>query len=321
VSGTSPCKNCGIAVEIDDPSKIEWMQSLGRTIRFKDGGEMMRDEERRYAFVTCPDCQKLHDQAVRLASDHPRVRQQLVSRYYAIIAIENTLFALEALDVKPKGFEIVFSTDARMLAATRLLGSHGDVRFSALWVPYVLAYDQSKRPWAEKRWGHLSDEKRVVLSADYVELLRGIAEKPQAFPPPAGGPRGCLMCGVGTVTALPSVQKVGGAWRGPYRAAPGTLGAGRTVSSKMIEGFLCPRCERASEAAGAIGHGAMEISILNFIGSARSPLWGDEELGGIAAWCALPAGTPPNDLPWSHMDTEPLKAKLSRRGRVLSRVS
>jgi hypothetical protein len=251
VSGTSPCKNCGIAVEVEDESKREWMLSLGRTIRFKDGSERIDDRERRIAFAVCADCQKLHEQAVKIVTAHPAVRQQLGSRYYAIQAVANTLFALDALEVKPTGVTIVFSSDARMLAATRLLGAHGEIRFSSLWVPIIHQFDQFKRPWAETRWGHLSDEQRTMLSADYVEVLRGIAEKPQAFPPPAGGPRGCLMCGVGTVTALPSVQRAGGAWRGPFRAAPGTLGAGRTVSGKMIEGYLCPRCERAAAAAGS----------------------------------------------------------------------
>jgi hypothetical protein len=65
----------------------------------------------------------------------------------------------------------------------------------------------------------------------------------------------------------------------------------------------------------------MERSLLDFIGSARSPLWGDEELGGIAAWCALPGPRVPNTEAWEHMDVAPLKAKLSKKARVLTRVS
>jgi hypothetical protein len=124
---------------------------------------------------------------------------------------------------------------------------------------------------------------------------------PRRVAPPSDGADACLLCGVGWV----EVEHGEGddVWGELRRCQPGTVG-GRPRPESVV-GYTCPRCTEAIEEVGVIGRSAMELAIVQYTGA--KPSVREFEIGGLRAWAALPAGTPPGREPWAHEDLATIK--------------
>lgn len=282
--GALPCLGCGVAVP--RASAVEQVVSYGvRAGRATaDVCEMTR----------CPDCARTLARAETILAEHDRVRRVIGSRVIAVYRVESTLLALDALGVKDSQVDVLTSTDSALRLAIEHLAVIGAVaRWSSRFAP-IRDRSADPRTCAPKRWAHISDDIGQGLRDRYGALLRARTETPVPVPPPEDGAPACLLCGVGTITVLPS--KAEDAWGRPWSATPSTLG-GR--GSRPVRGHLCPSCTPAAENVGALGPTATERALIHYLGVTISPMQ-SFGIAGLRAWAGLPAGTPPNETPWDH---------------------
>lgn len=156
----------------------------------------------------------------------------------------------------------------------------------------------------------------------YGALLAERVQVPHPTRPPGDGPRGCLLCGVAAVLALP--REARDAWR-PVSASASALGA---ASGSRLHGHLCPACSTAVDAAGALGPTALEGALFAHLApdaAARLGPYSTVEVVGVRGWGAFVAdahraGRPtpaPNATPWAHAgDLAALTAALCRAAGV-----
>jgi hypothetical protein len=249
----------------------------------------------------CPTCAARLAQARSLAHEHSRVAYAIGSESIAVHRIVSALDALAAL--------ASLSPDAHRLGAVE---SDGDLRtllanvasagamacWGSRFAP-VLMRGADPASAAVAPWGHLTDENAGLLRDAAARLLRAQVEArtaPRAYAPPlladddeTPTPRGCLLCGVGSVlshrpdvwaVAAPPPSSIGG--RGPER----------------VRGYLCPPCADAVAEEGAIGPTAMERALLAHLGVPSGRL-SAYDLVGLEGWAARPRSV--NEKPWAHL--------------------
>lgn len=235
----------------------------------------------------CAGCREAHDRAGSLLDAHPRVQTQMGSRSVGMHRVEAALNALDAMKR-----DLPIHTDASL----RLLVEHMTAvgvatRWAARYSP-VRAKEARDAEAASQPWGHLTEWQWQDLRKAFAGLLNARVERPLPYSSPIGG--GCMLCGVETVSALPS--QAAGLWT-PATASPTALG-GRP-SPELLAGYLCPTCERAHEEIGAIGPTTMERSIMLHFDVRRRSLTATE-LVGLVGWLATGLDEP-NERAWQHV--------------------
>ena len=157
------------------------------------------------------------------------------------------------------------------------------------------------------RFSHVTVERSAAVRAAYAAVLRERVRRdapPVLVSPPAGGPRACLLCGQGAVQ-VPAVAADVPVW---FRRAltPSSLG-GRGPAA--IEGWVCPSCDAAIEAEGAVGPTALVNALTRSLDPALAQRvrQADAEgaLRGLVGWAVT--GQPPNERPWQHADLSGLE--------------
>ncbi|WP_353828217.1 hypothetical protein [Agromyces sp. SYSU T0242] len=278
------CYACGCAVPpphgalVDVEGMPEWVVAL--------------DDPRPRAGKTttmtrCARCEQAHERAATLLDEHPRVKAQMGSRSIGLHRVEAALNALDAI-----GRDTPLHTDASL----RLLVEHMTplgvaVRWASQFTP-VWTKEARDDVAASQPWEHVTTWQREDLRKAFAGLLNARVERPLPYGPPTGG--GCMLCGVETVSALPS--QAAGLWT-PATVDPSAIGGRR--SPERVAGYLCPTCDRARSEVGSLGPTAMERSVMLHFALRRRSMT-PTELVGLRGW--LVSGVDePNERPWEHI--------------------
>lgn len=287
--GSLACMACGVAVNTREAAQagvgVEVVTAMGRV------NNISRRVDNILLFETelthCAECAAISARAVTLLGMHPRVRAEIGSLSIALDRVEGALLALDVIGQPAP----TISTDNELrLLVEHLLPVGSTLRWSRRF-SQVLTGDVGT--CSSSRWAHVTEGQRQETHDDVDEYQRVRDEKPELFGPPAGGLRGCLLCGVGAVLAMPS--RSGEVWTAE-NVSTGVLG-GR-LSAERVDGYTCPTCSRAVDEAGSLGATAMERSIVLHLGVQRLSMT-VPKLVGLIGWAAL--GGEPNDESWSHL--------------------
>ena len=319
-SGTVPCEACGLAVSETRAEGVEPLEITVGKIRtgfdFEDGSPREVPNMVQAPVGRCPLCAQIHAAAVDLVAANWLVRSAIGDPSIAVYRVELALYALDAIGVvRPEVIDAMTGTSGALARTVEAMARPGA---RAMWTT-VARQRRGKNalsmPPCSTRWEHVDGATRRALNEAFVQLHVARTEKPVpvAAIDDDGRPTGCGMCGIGSVMALPS--QASRAWA-QIMTDPEAVGA--PSSPDPIDLLLCPRCDRAVDQAHAVGPSAMRVSILDLLGADFGPRWDDiaPQFSAIG-WAGLPAGTPPNDEPWGHIDLGPLRDELARLGKPI----
>lgn len=295
-AGRLACPSCGISVPTEGAS--------GQRVTATD--TRASEHVTRAEFQRCPTCQARHDLAQHVGR-FPAMRARLGNR-----AGDTLAAALDALAAahQPVPTEEWLTrtthlshTHAATLDLTRTLGRLGPgIQWQQAGLP-----DRAAR----HAWSHVTGEQRQDVLDARARLMRlqvAAQEPPHRLAPPQPS-AACLMCGVGHVEVpAQKVVRVGGDDAARHQvwtsrsASPQTLG-GRP-GPNALRGHVCPDCDEAVTAAGAIGHSAMVRAFrLHLLAVGREQdaagFRDPDEVSGVVGWAALP-GRSPGREPWAH---------------------
>ncbi|MGR0219517.1 hypothetical protein [Agromyces sp. ZXT2-6] len=253
---------------------------------------------RTITLTRCDRCRKVHDRAATRLDAYPRVQAHMGSRSIGLHRVEAALNALDAIRR-----DLPIHTDGSLrLLIEHMTATGVAARWASRFSP-VRTKDARDAEAASQPWGHLTDWQWTDLRKAFAGLLNARVERPLRYGPPIGG--GCMLCGVGTISALPS--QAAGLWT-PATASPTAIG-GRPTPERLAS-YLCPTCERAREEIGAIGPTTMERSIMLHLDVRRRSLTATE-LVGLVGWLASGVDEP-NARAWQHVpNIESLANELS----------
>lgn len=307
-----PCRDCGALVAAGEgPIETVTATERERVLPVRSSEPVIRTEEIlpfEIQLSQCSRCRARNRAAADLVDEYPSLSRSLGDRWYATLAFEAMLLVPDVIGMDWRSIVKGGQKSVRVaMAHFRPLG--GAARWSSLVTP-VIRHDATQP--TRTRWRHLSEELVDRFRDAYGEMLADLTDGPRIVPPPEGNEfrtalRGCLLCGVGTATAMRNQASF--VW-GPLRGAdPGLLGGQRLPHD--IYGYLCPTCARAVASVGpGIGPTGMEKALFAFLEIAPPELAEDKvaefgrttvQVSHLRAWCALPAGTPPNVTPWAHV--------------------
>jgi hypothetical protein len=291
--GALACRECGD--EVRHPKTVEIEHPTGRVVVI---GRDIEHEEHGWfevKFSRCPECVVRRAAATRLLALFPRIRRSLGSKSYALDAIDAALIVLDALKVKPKEVARLLSTERDVrLALAHLAKAGAAARWSTYFLPIIQrhARDDSR---SAKRWAALSSSEAQDLRDAHAAFLAARLERPGVVPVPddADVP-GCLLCGVGSITASPSAWQPWGELRRVRRRLVGGRG-----QPEHVYGYLCPTCTPAATTAGSVGMTALELALFAFL-NVRPRVIG-AQLVGVKAFAGMPVDTRANAKPWAHV--------------------
>ena len=296
------CASCGIAVQ--GPFAREEVDEIV--------AQLGRQSEFRRVLVRCRTCTEVRGKAEALLREHPVERARIGSLSIGTHRLECALDALDALSAPPEQIAKLTTTSADIRSLIAYLAVPGG---TARWAAHVMLLRPRQSASAE-RWEHLSDADRAELREALAALLRARVEAPRPYVCPSDtGFSGCLLCGVGTVLALPSTAEHG-LW---VEMSADSASLGGPARPDSIDGYVCLNCDAAIDSAGAVGQTAMTLSVLRLLGVPPGLKYFDD-LAGVVGWAAM-SGAPPNVKPWEHLDLSELReaaAKLT--ARPLTRV-
>lgn len=179
-------------------------------------------------------------------------------------------------------------------------------------------------PWADPQapsrdlcsphpWAHVSLGKRARIREAYLLAIRSrvrTGAPALRLPPPWG--QACQFCGVGSVLMAPlEVVRRGGResamhaiWR-RVLAQPTSFGG---HGPDFVDGFLCPPCSDAADAAGAVGVRARSRAFEHYVRDNRTTVEAERVRSmldhydqiKLPGWGALGTRTP-NPEPWAHI--------------------
>jgi len=293
--GRLACLACGVGV----PGPHDVVTSFHSTERLRLVSERM---------TRCLACAANETTAEAILAEHPAVERSIGGHSVAVYRVASALDALAALHshgVRTLPLSMLTEDDraVKMLIAL-LLPVGAAARWSSRFAP-VLAKDATRGTAVLRPWGHLDAPVVQALRDGYAALLRARVTRPRPIPPPADGPRGCLLCGVATVRAMPSAD----VWT-PVKVNVAALGG--QPRPEPLPGYLCPPCSHAADEAGGIGPTAMERSLLDHLGVGRSLAATD--LVGVIGWCADPKHPEPSQTPWEHLGDQTALVEAIRYG-------
>ncbi|MBF4591267.1 hypothetical protein [Curtobacterium sp. VKM Ac-1395] len=307
-----PCRDCGMLVSPPDgPVEVLTATERERAFPVSGGAPYVRVETIQpfeVQVTQCARCRTRNAAAADLVDDYPSLARSLGDRWYATLAFEAMLLVPEVAGMDwrsvVKGGQKSVRTAMRHF---RPLG--GTARWSSAITP-TIRHDAHKPTGA--RWRHVSNDVIESFRKAYGEMLADLTDGPRLVGPPEGtefrtAMRGCLLCGVGAVSAMRN--QVEYVW-GPLRAADSGLLGGRRRPDDLY-GYLCPRCSHAVASIGpGIGPTGMEKALFAFLEvqppvlpAGHTPKFGQTtvQLENLRAWCTLPTGTGPNVTPWAHV--------------------
>lgn len=312
-AGTVPCEACGLAVH---ESRAVGVEPLAVTLGMVRGVGVSGEREMFPDTIDmpvgrCEVCEQIHRSAEGMLLGNWQVQRAIGGKEVALWRIELALYALDALGVTdPRLIDKYTGSAGALLKTIEALAVAGG---QALWVTAARTrrgQQALSQPPSPQRWAHVSPATRRALNEARVSMYVAANAKPVSIEArdQDGRPTGCMLCGVGAVTALPS--EADQVWV-EMMTDPETIGA--QPSPDPIEGVLCPRCDAAVDKAHGIGGSAMRISVLDFLGADYGPRWDDlaPDFDAIG-WAALPSGTRPNVAPWEHIDLGPLREAVAR---------
>lgn len=316
--GTLPCMACGIAVSAVQPERVETLEILLGVAKGgyrEDGYEIAYQNSFEAEVTRCDHCWQIYTSAIDMLSANPDVRRAIGSPEIALYRLDLALGALDALGVTDP--RVIDKNTGSSRELRRLIEHMAPAGGLARWTRHAKAAGAKKAldtaPNAE-RWGHLTTDERTALNAGRVAMFRERNEKPKpvGVTDDYGRPLGCMLCGVAEVAVMPS--QVLRAWRA-MEADSETIGG--PIKPDPIEGVVCPRCDRAIDAARGVGQSAMRASILDYLGANFGPRWQAAAPDfGVVAWGAL-RGVKPNERPWDHIDLAPLREEFAASGQPL----
>lgn len=288
--GTLPCRTCGVAVRDGDGVQAEPI--IAR--RYGFDGRLIAEEEQ--AAVHCAAC----------AAVEAEVRPLMVRYMLAGAQRDRVAGVLHAFDLLG-GPEIAFTDGDDFVALLEQpLGIDNPAPFGAVAELVGFAGAAKIRACATERFGHVDPALRRSLREAAARWMRQRLERPAPIAPPRSSAlRGCVMCGVGTVVALPSRSHE--AWSETYVSAS-ALGAGNGAAG-AVDGFTCPACTAAIASTDGPGVAALEAAVLAFVGYERRSLT-PPTIHGLRGW-ALVEGARPNARPWGHVDLAGLRRSLA----------
>ncbi|MGR2751492.1 hypothetical protein [Agromyces arachidis] len=281
-SGDLACLACGQTVAPPHPERVDF-----------DGWHwaVLDDPRPRtphtVSLTRCDHCREVHERAASLLDAYPRVQAQMGSRSVGMHRVEA---ALNALDAIGRGMPIHTDGSLRLLVE-HMTAAGVAVRWAARYSP-VRTKDAHEGEAASQPWGHVTEWQWHDLRKAFAGLLNARVERPLPYSSPIGG--GCMLCGVETVSALPS--QAAGLWT-PATASPTAIGG--PPRPERLGGYLCPTCQQAREEIGAIGPTTMERSIMLHFDVQRRSLTATE-LVGLVGWLAT-GRDEPNERPWQHV--------------------
>ncbi|MDT0143076.1 hypothetical protein [Microbacterium sp. PRC9] len=289
--GMTPCATCGRPCPEGTPT-------TERLVLGRDVGLRIVDEAHVLTFAVCPSCADRHALAAEIATQHPGFLA-LGSPSITADRLAAALDALAAVGATPATDAYLHSYPAARSLLERLsdLGvTAGWARqFSPIWQPRA-SMKTCAAPSQGGGWlfvpSDLAAEIRRALAAHVGDL-----RPPTPQPVPATSRyRGCVVCGVGTVTA----RRVSEAWT-------------EVRSGVYAGGHLCPADARiVTEEGGTIGATVLERSACDVVDPdrlARRRRPYDPQLQGLQAWAD--SGMAPGPGRWSFVDLEALLALLS----------
>lgn len=307
-----PCRDCGTIVLAGD-GQTEMVTATAREVAFpiRGGQPFIRTEDIEPFEVEvsqCRRCRKRNQAAAALVDEYPMLARALGDHWYATLAFEAMLLVPDVIGMDWRSIVRGGQKSVRT-AMHRFRGLGGAARWSASITP-TIRHDLVMP--TEARWAHLSARLVDSFREAYGEMLADLTDGPRLVPPPEGtefrtAMRGCLLCGVGAVSAMRKQTEY--VW-GPLRAAaPGLLGGRRRPDD--LYGYLCPTCSRAVASIGpGLGPTGMEKALFAFLEvrppelpQGQVPEFGRTtvQVDSLRAWCALPPGTEPNVTPWAHV--------------------
>jgi hypothetical protein len=276
---------------VRDPRQIERVVSLGGVTNYA-GIRRLVDREVELTFARCDKCRMRQARAGLLLAIFPRLRPSLGARSRALHLVDSALAVLDLLGVESPLVDSLVETDVETRRLVdRLAGLGAEAAWTFRFLPYI-DLDGDPETCSPTRWAHVSDDLGQRMRDAFAGVLSRRLERPVPISPPSDGAPGCLLCGVGAVEALPSAA----VWSGPWNPDTGTLGA---RGGQRVRGYLCAICSDIAESVGGIGPSAVERALVVHLNVRRHSAF-DVEIGNVRAWCAMPAGTPPNLAPWAH---------------------
>lgn len=313
---TAPCRICGVGVSLTPDTDTEEKDFHGT---HPLTGTILRRAWTQN-FARCETCAVHYAHAAAFLHAHPVLPRKL-GLAVALVRVEAALVALAVLG-KP-------TPDPARLSpaeAGRLLRFLAPIGAGIEWITRADLALGHAMPFPH---AYLADEDLANLRSAYGKLLAdrisGGASPIRLTPPPVdsrallrdvqpiGG--GCLMCGVGAVTA--DTATADEVWSLRPACSPGMLG-GRPSPARVC-GYTCPDCTEALDREGVMGPSAMDRALLTALGINT---WTDHTmLRGLTGWGGLVADTrrrelpdpPPNQEPWAHLgDLSELHKRLTR---------
>ncbi len=280
-AGMLPCRLCGIAV--DEAGAVPADPLVVR--RYGFDSRLVAEEEQ--PTVLCSSCVGIEREA----------RRVIAEQYVLTVPPGRVVAALRVLDMLG-GPAPTFTDDEDVrslvehVPAAELIGFAGP--------------SAKVGTCSSSRWAHVSDGLRRTLREGAARWMRTRLERPTPVAPPATSERrGCVLCGVGTVPALPS--RAGEVWTECYISAA-SLGGGNGAQGS-VDGHTCPACSAAIAATDRGGVAAVQAAVLAFIGYQRTT-WEPIELTGVRGW-GLRSGATPNRQPWAHVDLAGLRRSVA----------
>lgn len=329
------CRDCGVVVT-DSDAVLETLHAEGLTVllgRQKLSHEVVRPQD--VIVSRCAACETRRRRAAELVDAHQRAVPYLRSHSLRVDAADRALMVFELLGLSWR--ELLDEGTDRVVHHTieSLRGAGGALAYSNSILPIVqLGFGDGVPATATTRWAHVSPDAAQAARDAYAGFLADRIDGPRQVPPPDSdgfndAMRGCLFCGVRTVTA--ASRRAWNIWGEMHRAKAHTLGGPGEPGYRR--GYLCPVCRKSFERVGAIGMNALELALavhlgvsvetferidsakyenqhqqgirLGFLREAPGAKHAGPPLSGglvpIPAWCALPEGTPPNAKPWAHL--------------------
>ncbi|MFF2452133.1 hypothetical protein [Isoptericola sp. NPDC058082] len=282
--GHLPCAACGVAVAVEDAGeRIQVGQSSryrvspldaepserGKPYRVTEPGDMTR----------CPSCADRLALARLLVEAHPGAVRRIGSPAVATERVVAALDGLAALGAPlPDAAKL---TGAKLGRLVNRLTLHGGI---VQWASHRRGQPSPAAEVTTAPWAHVTDN--ADLRDDYAGYLSD-AIGPRPTPPPDGGPRGCLMCGVAQQT---------GTWE-QVNVRASTLGM-KQQGDPRVSGYLCTGCGTAVQDVGSVGPTALSRALLAHLGVAHNPL-NPIQVDGVEMWFAT--GRPPTRTRWAHV--------------------
>lgn len=301
-----PCARCGRVLDENTTTRVEHLQPEQAQAAGPLGPRELPYRGPAVRVGLCPTCAARADRAAQEAA-RPEMAM-LAAQCGGTLArrLADGLDALAAVATGKSEHPALRTRRHLSPAEADLLIRHPATGLASLIAPTVRVANPTGCA-ALAPWSHLNEEERGLardLAARLMAVKVALGAPPVPLEPPPGGPRACLLCGVGhqDMPAL-RVARVGHEQAAHEVWTHVTVPArnlARPAYEPPVRGWLCTACATAREwAGGSTGREAAERSLLAYLQAPdRSPE--RAQLDGLSPWAGKD-GRPVNALPWEHL--------------------